>query len=152
MSWSLEIRNGDLTVDRGQLGIATGGNKLGQDLRCHILERMGTDRLHPSYGSVLDGGTRQDGIEVESIIGETDEGLIRTFINTEINRIMKDHQSKQYDRAIDDRLKYNHTTLTDAEILETVDTELVSFADMMMVRIKLHSASGAETRIGIPLT
>lgn len=152
MSWSLNLRNGDLTVDRGQLGVATGFNKLAQDLRCHLLERMGNDRLHPGFGSVLDGGTREDGIEIESIIGETDEGLIVSFISGEINRIVQEHQAKQLERAVEDRLRYNKTTLSDEEILEAADVKLVHTEDTMMVHITLRSSTGAQQRIGIPLT
>lgn len=152
MSWSLQLRNGDLTVDRGQLGIATGISKLAQDLRCHLLEKMGTDPLHKGYGSVLDGGTREDGVEIPSIIGETDEDLIVSFIGTEVNRIVRLHQNEQLNRAVSDRLRYNKTTLTDDEILETADVKLVHTADTMMVQITLHSSTGASQRIGIPLT
>lgn len=152
MSWSLELRNGDLTVDQGQLGATTGLAKLAQDLRCHLLERMGDDPLHPGYGSVLDGGTREDGVEVDSIIGEADEGLVRAFISTEVGRIVKLHQTKQLERALSDRMRYNKTTLSDDEILEAADVSILSTVDTMVVQITLRSSTGATQRIGIPLT
>lgn len=126
-------------------------SKLAQDLRCHLLERMGGDSLHPSFGSVLDGGTREDGVEIQSIIGETDEGLIRSFISTEINRVVKEHQSKQLDRAVADRIRYNQSTLTDDEVLEATEVDLAFTEDTMVVRITLRSSTGATQRIGIPL-
>ncbi len=132
--------------------MATGIQKLAQDLRCHLLERMGTDRHHPGFGSVLDGGTREDGVEIESIIGETDEGLIASFISGEVARIVRDYQSKQLDRALGDRLRYNKTTLSDHEVLEAADITLTHMEDAMMVNITLRSSSGASQRIGIPLT
>lgn len=152
MSWSLNLRNGDLTVDRGQLGAATGIDKLAQDLRCHLLERMGADRHHPGFGSVLDGGTREDGVEIESIIGEADEGLITSFIGGEVARIVREYQGKQLDRALSDRISYNKTTLSDEEILEAADVTLTHVEDAMIVHITLRSSGGASQRIGIPLT
>jgi hypothetical protein len=151
MSWSLELRNGDLTVDQGRLGIATGGAKLAQDIRCHLLERMGTDPLHRGFGSVLDGGTREDGIEIPSIIGEVDNGLIHSFVSTEINRILREHQQKQLNRALEDRMRYNKTTMSDDEILETGDIKILRTGDVIMVHITLHSSTGASHQIGIPL-
>lgn len=139
-------------MERGELGVATGISKLAQDLRCHLLEHMGSDPLHPGFGSVLDGGTREDGIEIESIIGETDEGLINSFIHTEVNRIVRDHQSKQLDRAISDRLRYSAATLTDDEVLEVADIDLIRVADSMIVHITLRSSSGSAQRIAVPLS
>lgn len=151
MSWSLELRNGDLTVDRGQLGATTGIQKLAQDLRCHLLERMGADRHHPGFGSVLDGGTREDGVEIESIIGEADEGLILSFIEGEVARIVREYQGKQLDRALTDRLRYNKTTLSDDEVLEAAEVTLKQMEDAMIVHIELRSSTGASRKIGIPL-
>ncbi len=139
-------------VDRGQLGSVTGIQKLAQDLRCHLLEHMGTDPLHPEYGSLLDGGTQENGIEVPSIIGETDEGLINSFIGNEVVRIVRDYQSKQLIRATEDRLRYSKTTLADDEVLESADVNLIHTADTMMVQITIHSSTGASQRIGIPLS
>jgi hypothetical protein len=69
MSWSLRIQNGDLMLDGTNLGRATGSAKLIQDLRCAILEKMGTDDLHPEYGSLLDGGRDESGDVQPGYIG-----------------------------------------------------------------------------------
>jgi hypothetical protein len=152
MSWSLQLRNGDLVIDRGRLGHVTGVQKLAQDIRCHILESMGTDPLHPDFGSVLDGGTLEDGTEVASIIGETDPEAIRSFVTTELNRILTEHQNKQIERAETDRLRYNKTTLTYGEVLDDAEVNIGMTGDLLVVQIILHSKTGEERRIAIPYT
>ncbi len=111
---------------------------------------MGTDPLHPGFGSVLDGGVRQDGEIVSTIIGEVDPGLISSFVNTEINRIIKDHQEKQLGRAQEDQIRYSKTTLTDGEILDDADVEIFRDNDAMVIRITLISGSETHT-LSIPV-
>jgi len=113
---------------------------------------MGTDPLHPDFGSLLDGGTLQSGEEVASIIGETDPELIRSFVVTEINRILSDHQDKQLVRAESDRLTYNKTTLTFGEALDDAQVNIGSVNDILVVQIVLQSKNGDERRLAIPYT
>lgn len=120
MSWSLRVSNGDLALDGGKLGVVSGSNKLLQDLRHYILERMGTDPLHPSYGSLLDGGTRPNGQEVPSPLGRTDWNVVALEIESEIRRIAANYQSRQVERAKADRLYYGKSTLDQGEILAAV--------------------------------
>lgn len=149
MSYSLQLRNGDLVVDRGRLGSVTGPQKLVQDIRCALLEHMGTDDLHPEFGSVLDGGT-MDGEEVEGIIGETDPDIIGSFVTTEINRIISNYRNAQIIRAQSDLMSYNKTTFSLGEALADADVNMGMIGDTLIVQIVLHSESGDTKTIAIP--
>jgi hypothetical protein len=149
MSYSLQLRNGDLVVDRGRLGFVTGPQKLVQDIRCALLEKMGTDDLHPEFGSILDGGT-VDGEEMEGIIGETDPEVIRSFVATEVNRIITAYRNAQINRAQADRLTYNKTTLSMGEALADAEINMGMIADTLVVQIILHAESGDTKTIAIP--
>src|SRR4051812_37950439 len=109
MSWSLQLRNGDLALGGANLGIVTGSQKLTQDLRCAILEKMGTDELHPWYGSLLDGGMDAEGVVSPGYIGETDWELGALNVQAEIRRIAKQYQDAQAARLENDRLTYGHS-------------------------------------------
>lgn len=151
MSYSLQLRNGDLVVDRGRLGFVTGPQKLVQDIRCALLERMGTDDLHPEFGSILDGGT-VDGEEVEGIIGETDPQVIRSFVATEVNRIISAYRNAQINRAQTDLITYSKTTLSLGEALSDAQVNIGMIEDMLVVQIVLIAESGDKKTIAIPYT
>jgi hypothetical protein len=107
MTWSLQIRNGDLTLAAAHYGTVTGEQKLVQDFRAYLLERMGTDDMHPDYGSLLDGGRLPSGRSVQGIIGETDPDIAELTISTEIKRIANEYQARQLERAKEDRQIYD---------------------------------------------
>ncbi len=72
MSWSLQLRNGDLFHQHGHYAQVYGPAKLVQDLRAQILERLGHDDMHPEFGSALDGGILPDGTTIDSVIHSMD--------------------------------------------------------------------------------
>lgn len=150
MSYSLQLRNGDLVVDEGRIGVVTGWQKLLQDLRCHLLEKLGTDSSYPDFGSALDGGTAPDGTEIDSPIGETDRDVVEAFVVTEINRVIREHQNKQLARVRDDQYTYGKTTLTQGELLESADIN-IGFQDTMMVIQIVVRSEGLDRRFSIPI-
>lgn len=149
MTWSLQLRNGDLALGQASFGVVTAEAKLAQDLRCFILERMGSDDLHPEYGSLLDGGLRR-GQYVEGVIGSTNDALALVMIEGEIRRIVTDYQAQQLDRARADRARYGKATLTKGEVLvglAGIDVEQV--ADTM--NITLHLSTAANTSVSLDI-
>src|SRR4051794_27221905 len=98
MSWSLELRGGDLAIGGASYGVVTNQAKLVQDLRCAILERMGTDPDHPGYGSLIDGG-RLNGVEQESVIATDDWDVAVLTVEGEIRRIVDLYQKMQIARS-----------------------------------------------------
>jgi hypothetical protein len=159
MSWSLRVSNGndgtvagDLVLDGQHFGTVINEAKLVQDLRHFILSRMGDDALHPSYGSLLDGGVTPDGRVRESVIGQMNSRLMQLEIESEIRRIARVYQNMQVDRAKRDRARYNKSTLTGGEILAAVTN--VSFkpvADSLTVIVTIQSARGGEANLNLDL-
>lgn len=151
MTWSLNVTNGDLTLDGGKLGIVSGSNKLLQDFRHYILERMGTDPLHPDYGSLIDGGTR-NGQEVPSPLGRTDWKLIALELESEIRRIAADYQRRQVERAKSDRIYYGKSTLTQGEILAAVtDIRFRQNMDALNVYISVETGDFQQHDLALSL-
>lgn len=152
MSWSLRLQYGDFVVESASLGTATRQRKLLQDIRCALLERMGTDSLHPSYGSLIDGGVTPDGTEVSGVIGQADLDLALLEIESEIQRVVRDYQRKQLDRAKRDKQTYGRATLEPEEVLiELTGINFKQSQDVLKVTIGLQTATGDNFEIELPL-
>jgi hypothetical protein len=152
MSWSLELRNGDLNLSGTHLGQATGAQKLVQDLRCAILEQRGTDDMHPSFGSMIDGGVDDFGNEVTSVIGLSDWDYVSLQVTNEIRRIAGEQQQRQLVRAKNDRHTYGESTLTNAELLLSLSgVKLLQVQDTLVVEVTLTTGSGREIPITVPV-
>lgn len=151
MSWSLQLRNGDLTVDGARFGTTTNQAKLVQDLRCAILERMGTDEDHPWFGSLIDGG-RLNGVEQESIIATDDWNIAVLAVESEIRRIVGQYQSQQIVRSEQDRSVYGKPTLTPPEILMGLGgIQFFQAQDNLLCRITLITGADTELNLNVPL-
>lgn len=151
MSWSLEVRNGDLTVGNARLGEVKGHKKLIQDLAHWLLEPMGNDNLHPGYGSIIDGGL-QNGVEKPSMIGLTDSPFLKTALQAEINRIVREYQGMQLNRAKSDRFTLNSSTLNRSEVLFSVlSVNMIQRQDSLLVRIDIQNGAGEEISIDLPI-
>ena len=152
MSWSLRVCNGDLILDGASFGIVANENKLLQDFRHFILERMGTDLDHRWYGSLLDGGTMENGREVESVIAGTNWPAIQLRIEADLRRIGAQYQRMQLDRAKRDRSRYNRSTLTLGEVLAAITS--ISFsqqADALYVQVGIQSGRENSTVVELQL-
>lgn len=147
MSWSLKISNGDLVIGQGQLDTVIRDGKLVQDFRHFLLTRLGSDPLYPWYGSSIDGSDT-----VESPIATTDWAFARVQIESEIRRCAAQYQRLQFDRAKSDRLRYNKSTLTAAEILAAItDITFNQEADALTVKIFIVTATDSEHIIDVTL-
>lgn len=151
MSWSLQLRNGDLTVGGARFGQVTGGQKLIQDLRCALLEHKGNDPDHPEWGSVLDGGV-DNGIEIPSLIGSTNWQYIVLAVQSEIRRVAAAHQNRQLARTKQDRYTYGESTLTPDELLVEVESvDCFQAQDTLLVQVTLKTGTGTTSTLNIPI-
>jgi hypothetical protein len=151
MSWSLQLRGGDLVIGGASFGVATQQQKLVQDLRCAILERMGTDEDHPWFGSLIDGG-RLNGVEQESIIATDDWNMAVLTVEGEIRRIVDAYQKQQIIRSEQDRSTYGKPTLTPGELLMGVSNiEFFQAQDNLLCRVTLVTGSDRDIQINVPL-
>jgi hypothetical protein len=152
MSWSLDLQNGDLSLSGTNLGRVTGSQKLVQDLRCFILEKMGTDESHPWYGSLIDGGINETGEFELGFIGETDWEIAALTVQAEIRRIVGRYQELQARRLEDDRLTYGSSTLDANEVLLGISgIQITQAQDKMMVTIGLNTGTGSSLTLNVPL-
>ena len=69
MSYSLQLKAGDLSPSGGQIATVQGVQKTVQDLRVALLEPEGSDPLHPDFGSLLNGGIDSNGNTQPGVIG-----------------------------------------------------------------------------------
>lgn len=152
MTWSLRISNGDLVLDGTKFETVSGENKLFQDLRCYLLERMGTDPLHRTYGSLLDGGVLPSGKIVPSPIARTDWRAVTLEIESEIRRVAAEYQNRQLQRAKEDRLRYGRSTLAAGEILAEIgDIRFTQEQDTLRVQISVQAGNSRGTTLAIDL-
>lgn len=141
MAWSLQISDGDFTLDGSNYGTVMGQAKLVQEFRCAILEEMGLDNLHPDYGSLIDGGINSEGVFTPGVIGETDQEMVALMIEAEVSRIARYIQQAQLARAKQDRFTYGRATLTPEEVLLTLNgVSFLQKEDSLQVTISLTSA------------
>lgn len=151
MSWSLEVRGGDLVVDGARLGDVKGHRKMVQDLSHWILEPMGTDNLHMRYGSLIDGGLR-DGVQHPSMVGSSNDKFLWAELQAEINRIIKDYQRIQLNRARTDKYTLNNSTLTREEVLYNVKSvDFVQREDRVFIAIAIQNGSGSVLDMMLPI-
>lgn len=152
MSWSLEIAGGDLNLlsSSSGMGIVTGKSKTFQDLKHALLEAMGTDPMHPEYGSLLDGGRLPDGTIVQSFVGS--ESLSTSRVEEEVLRVVKAFIKNQQDRINLDISSLGKTTISDAEIIDSVSgIESTVFDTKMVVKLSLRMRDGNGVTITQPL-
>lgn len=144
MSWSLQIQNGDLAFGSNGFATVNGGQKLIQDLRCAVLEPAGDDPMHPTFGSVIDGGVDSNGITQSGVIGEPNDSASATFVGAEIQRVCRAYQSQQIARNSSDVSIYGKSTLTaDEALLEIGQITVNQTTDHILITTQLQTGSGS---------
>lgn len=145
MSWSLQIANGDLAFNGNDLSTVTGSDKLVQDLACCILEPMGTDDMHPSFGSLIDGGIDSSGNFNPGVIGAPNNAATAGLVDSEITRICNQYQASQQARYQSDLAAYGTSTLTASEVLLSIGgiSNTVN-QDQLEVTAVLQTGTGSQ--------
>lgn len=152
MTWSLKLTNGDLTIDGSHLGTVSNESKMVQDLRCQLLEKMGSDDLHPEFGSLIDGGVTPDGIIYESIVSDEDMEMAQLRIHSELQRVIQDYQNRQLDRARADKMRYNKQSLTEREIIRNIESiNFVQNLDQLIVQVKVSTLGNSVETIDLTI-
>ena len=149
MSFSLELKNGDLGLSGTSLGTVVNAAKLQQDLVCSILTPLGFEELHPEFGSILE----EDLINPETtVIGTKDFNHAAAVVRSELLRICQNYQAQQIARNEDDAIKFGKPTLTPEEILlRVVSINFVSAEDHLLCNLTLEI--GTDTlEISIPVS
>lgn len=148
MSFSLELRNGDLGLSGTSLGTVVNAAKLQQDLTCAILTPLGFEELYPEFGSILE----EDLINPETtIIGTRDFNHAAAVVRSELLRICQNYQAQQIARNEDDAIKFGKPTLTPGEVLlRVVGVNFVASEDHLLCALSLEIGNDTlEIRIPV---
>lgn len=154
MSWSFNITGGDLILGGpGGFSTLSGTDKLLQDLRCRLLEPLGTDPMHPDFGSSLDGGIDTSGAQIVSHIGSTLTPEVALEVEAEVIRCLQSHQQTQIARLREEQQTYGGKTyLTNEELLyQIISVDSVQIQDTLVVRVVLQTGSGQTINITQPV-
>lgn len=119
MTFSLALGNGDLVQEGSRLGIVYGTGKLTQDMTCWMEERLGVDRFHPRYGSVL-----------PNFIGGMITASTQAAVQSEVDRVLGNYQAVQQQAFKDNPQLFSLdqllNALTDVQVGINYDTVSVA--------------------------
>lgn len=154
MSRSLALVNGDLAIGPGRkFEQVSGKDKLLQDLRLWVLEKIGIDPATPGYGSRLDGGT-ENGVDVPSFIGQFVEEQTIMEIRAEIIDLISRYQTMQYNSIRDETIRYGGpNTYTPDQVvagIESVDVQAVG--TLILAQVIINTLTGDTVTITMPVT
>lgn len=154
MTWSLNISGGDLSLGGpGGLSTVTSTDKLIQDLKCWLLEAIGTDPMHPDYGSTLDGGQLPGGVFQDGMIGGSIDAGTMLQVEAEVRRVMTAYQQQQTTRiTMEQNLYQGKNTYTWGEILYSVNSvSTTSSLDTIIVNCQVTTANGNTLTFSQPV-
>jgi septum formation topological specificity factor MinE len=153
MSYSLRIDSGDLVVGNNRaLESVTGKEKLFQDLKLWILERIGTDPATPLYGSTLDGG-QINGQQIPSLIGQIANAETLNAVKSEILDLLQKYQQSQLAKMKRELIEYNgRHTLSGDEVLYRINSvSLTQIQTMILARVSITTLNKNTVTLTIPV-
>lgn len=154
MTYSLNIMGGDLSLGGpGGLSTVTSAEKLVQDIKCWLLEGMGTDPLHPDYGSKLDGGSLPGSPRDEGMIGAEMGPTTLMLVEAEVRRVLQQYQQQQVNRIQIEQTLYNgKNTYSMGEILYAIDSVTATqYKDTIIVNAHIRTANGQSLSFTQPV-
>lgn len=153
MSKSLAIINGDLAIDAGRdFALVSGRQKLLQDLRLWVLEKLGIDPATPTYGNKLDNFREDDRVH-QGFIGQLMTADNINNIRIEVINIIQRYQAMQYDKIRSEALRYvGRNTLDEDEVVATIDAVNVrAVGTFAVVQVQLTTLANTPLKLSIPI-
>jgi hypothetical protein len=144
MSKSLSITSGDLSVTARHYDTVSGKDKLMQDLRCALIEQVGTDPATPEFGSRF---------ETDDYLGQVYAEVLAEEARTDILAIIQNYQAAQLTKIQNETIAYNGLNTLDAgEVIETIDSiDSIFSGDTLVIRVQLTTISGDQVKIDVPV-
>ena len=128
MTFSLALANGDLVQQGSSLAIVSGIDKLEQDMSLWLTERLGVDRFHPRYGSVL-----------PNFIGGVIDLTTQSRVQGDVDRVLGNYQAIQ-----NLALQNNPQIFSFEELLNALTAVDVGITyDTVSVAVSVTTGSGA---------
>ena len=125
---------------RGSLLVARNETKLVQDLRCFILQGLGSDMYHPTYGS-----------NIEEAVGG-DFRITTMDIESELKRIVRLYQERQISRARTDQVARGRVSLEQGEVLVSLDNiDFQQEQDRLTVNMVIKTGDSRSLNFSIEL-
>jgi phage baseplate assembly protein W len=109
---TIALINGDLAIgsDGGYL-LYSGVARIRQDLTLALTEEYGTDRFHPTYGSI-----------VTSYLGRVISADIQQLVRAEVNRVLQNYLIIQQNAVIRDTVVDVQGRYDTSDVVQSVDS------------------------------
>lgn len=135
--YTLEIKDGDLVIGAGGIPqTVSGRSMLQQELGSRLIEPVGSDPFHPSYGSTL-----------HENIGAAVTTSTKSAIRSEVASVVQSYIDYQ-GRRIRDAALSGERQYSSSDIIQSVDSIDVDISrDTVSVAIKITTMDGAQTVI-----
>jgi hypothetical protein len=146
MSYSLDIRSGDISLDGpGGFAVVRGHDKL--------LQEVGTDPMHPELGAALDGGTLPDGTIIETTIGNIITKKAVLDLENELRRVLNVYQKQQLATIRSEQMRYGGLYHIDPSeiLLGIADIRVIQSGAALVARVTLRTADNVAIPLALPV-
>jgi phage baseplate assembly protein W len=108
---TLALVNGDLAIGtNGAYLLYSGVARIKQDLTLALTEEYGTDRFHPTYGSI-----------VQSYLGQVLSAELMQLVRAEVNRVLQNYLIIQQNEVLRDTLVDVANRFDTSDVVQSVD-------------------------------
>ena len=108
---TLALVNGDLAIGtNGGYLTYSGAQRIKQDLTLGLTEEYGTDRFHPTYGSI-----------VQSYLGQVLSAELMQLVRAEVNRVLQNYLIIQQNEVLRDSLVDVANRYDTSDVVQSVD-------------------------------
>jgi phage baseplate assembly protein W len=108
---TLALVNGDLAIGtNGAYLLYSGVNRIKQDLTLALTEEYGTDRFHPTYGSI-----------VQSYLGQVLSAELMQLVRAEVNRVLQNYLIIQQNEVLRDTVVDVANRYDTSDVVQSVD-------------------------------
>jgi phage baseplate assembly protein W len=108
---TLALVNGDLAIGtNGAYLLYSGASRIKQDLTLALTEEYGTDRFHPTYGSIVQG-----------YLGQVLSAELMQLVRAEVNRVLQNYLIIQQNEVLRDSLVDVANRYDTSDVVQAVD-------------------------------
>lgn len=141
----LALVHGDLMIGTdGSFLMVTGAQRIQQDLTLALSDVYGTDRFHPSWGSIL-----------PNYLGNINNATMQTLVKAEVNRVLQNYlvitQSGVIQQSMMNVTNNNNpgASYSTADIVRSIDSiNVTATLDTIYVSVQLTTLAGTSITIG----
>jgi hypothetical protein len=115
-----------------------------QDLRCALIEQVGTDPATPDFGSRF---------ETDDYLGQVFTDVLAEEARTDVMSILQTYQANQLARIQDETIAYNGlNTMDEGEVIESIDAiDSLFSGDTLIIRVTITTLAKEQIKIDVPV-